>query len=126
MKMKYSKKKKVVKIEDPIKMINDCILGLSEVKKKIYKNNEEEVKAYYTSDELDEYVNSNKEIIDIDSYNYNRNLFISMYKDISYDNYLNYISTHGVLEKGYFSKDLVNLYSMSNFERDELDKVLVK
>ena len=55
--MKYSKKKKVVKIEDPIKMINDCILGLSEVKKKIYKNNEEEVKAYYTSDELDEYVN---------------------------------------------------------------------
>lgn len=80
----------------------------------------------YCFEKLDEYVNSNKEIIDIDSYNYNRNLFISMYKDVSYDNYLNYISTHGVLEKGYFSKDLVNLYSMSNFKRDDLDKVLVK
>lgn len=55
--MKYGKKKKIVKIEDPIKMINDCILGLNEIKKKIYKDNEDVVREYYSSDELDEYVN---------------------------------------------------------------------
>ena len=55
--MKYCKKKKVVKMEDPIKMINDCILGLSEIKKKIYKDDEEVIREYYTTDELDEYVN---------------------------------------------------------------------
>lgn len=55
--MRLKTKKKVSIINDPINLINDCILGLSEVKKKIYKNNEEEVKAYYTTDELDEYVN---------------------------------------------------------------------
>ena len=55
--MRLKTKKKVSIINDPINLINDCISGINEVKKKIYKKNEEEVKAYYTTDELDEYVN---------------------------------------------------------------------
>jgi len=55
--MKYGKKKKVVKKDDPISLINECILGLNEIKKKIYKNTEDVNIEYYSVDELDEYVN---------------------------------------------------------------------
>lgn len=56
-KMKYGKKKKVVKIDEPINLINDCILELNKIKKKMYENSEDVNIEYYTSDELDEYVN---------------------------------------------------------------------
>lgn len=54
--MKLFEKKKVEKINDPINLINDCINGLNEVKKKIYKSDDVDIE-YYSVDELDEYVN---------------------------------------------------------------------
>ena len=56
-KMKLFEKKKVEKINDPINLINDCINGLNEVKKKIYKSDDDVNIEYYSVDELDEYVN---------------------------------------------------------------------
>lgn len=55
--MKIFGKKKVEKLNDPVNLINDCIMGLNEIKKKIYKQNEEINTEYYSADELDEYVN---------------------------------------------------------------------
>lgn len=55
--MKLFEKKKVEKINDPINLINDCINGLNEVKKKIYKSDDDVDIEYYSVDELDEYVN---------------------------------------------------------------------
>lgn len=55
--MKLINKKKNKIINDPINMINECISGINEVKEKIYKNRYELKKEYYTTDELDEYVN---------------------------------------------------------------------
>jgi len=49
--------KKVEKINDPINLISDCIMGLKEIKKKIYKQNEDVNMEYYSIEDLDEYVN---------------------------------------------------------------------
>jgi len=55
--MKFIGKKKIVKKEDPVNLINDCIISLDEIKKKIYHQNDTIKMEYYTADELDEYVN---------------------------------------------------------------------
>lgn len=57
--MKLINDKKNIKIEDPISLINDCISGLDEIKKKIYHQNDVIKTEYYTQDELDEYINWN-------------------------------------------------------------------
>jgi len=49
--------KKKMEINDLVNLINDCIDGIDEVKKKIYKSNESEKCEHYSVDELDEYVN---------------------------------------------------------------------
>lgn len=68
-------------------------------------------------DRLDLYIqNSGANQDTMNSYWYNRNLFINMYKYDAYNEYYNFFVENGVLEKAYFSESLKEKYPTSTIE----------